>query len=107
VFRHISDSQSLLGYMAVALLSTFYGVVLGNLCFIPLSNKLRDFMDHEQVRLELIQEGILDVYDAENPTAVEYKLEALAKPDIKSSGIPSRARLFVGPQKHTPSVHPS
>jgi chemotaxis protein MotA len=106
VFRHISDSQSLVGYMAVALLSTFYGVVLGNLCFIPLSNKLRDFMDQEQIRLELIQEGILDVYDAQNPTAVERKLEALSTTDIKPSGIPSRARIFVGPpQKDTPSVY--
>jgi chemotaxis protein MotA len=106
VFRHISDSQSLVGYMAVALLSTFYGVVLGNLCFIPLSNKLRDFMDQEQIRLELIQEGILDVYDAENPTAIECKLEALSTLDVKPTGIPSRSRRFVGPpQKHAPSVY--
>lgn len=106
VFGHFSDSQSIVGYMAVALLSTFYGVVLGNLCFIPLSNKLRDFMDQEQIRLELIQEGILDVYDAENPTAIERKLEALSTPDFKPGRIPSRARLFVGPpQKDTPSVY--
>jgi len=106
IFRHISDSQSLVGYMAVALLSTFYGVVLGNLCFIPLSNKLRDFMDQEQIRLELIQEGILDVYDAENPTAIECKLEALSTSDIRPIGIPSRSRLLVDPpQKHTSSVY--
>ena len=77
-----------------------------NLCFIPLSNKLRDFMDQEQSRLELIQEGILDVYDAENPTAIERKLEALSTSDFKPSRIPSRSRLFVGPsQKYTPSVY--
>jgi chemotaxis protein MotA len=105
VFGHITDSQSLVGYMAIALLSTFYGVVLGNLCFIPLSNKLKEFMDQEQIRLDLIQEGILDVYDAENPAAVECKLEALSTPGLKPSSIPSRSRFFVvPPQKHTPSV---
>lgn len=35
-------------------------------------------MDHEETRLELIQEGILDLYDQENPRAIQAKLEALA-----------------------------
>lgn len=105
IFGHITDSQSLIGYMAVALLSTFYGVVLANLCFIPLSNKLREFMDQEQVRLELIQEGILDVYDSENPRAIEYKLGALSLTAFNPSLIRSRSRLFVlPPQKDTSSV---
>ena len=50
VFGHITDPKSLVGYMAIALLSTFYGVVLANLCFVPLSNKLMEFMDHEEIR---------------------------------------------------------
>lgn len=77
-FGHITDSSGLVGYMGIALLSTFYGVVFANLCFVPLSNKLREFMDQEAVRFDLIQEGILDVYDQENPRAVEYKLESLS-----------------------------
>jgi chemotaxis protein MotA len=98
VFGHINDSQSLIGYMAIALLSTFYGVVFANLCFVPLSNKIREFMDQEQVRLELIQEGILDVFDGENPKAIEYKLEVLSSQSIfKPSLIPSRSKLFVVP----------
>ncbi len=77
-FGHISDSSGLVGYMGIALLSTFYGVVFANLCFVPLSNKLREFMDQEAVRFDLILEGILDVCDQENPRAMEYKLESLA-----------------------------
>jgi len=64
--------------MGIALLSTFYGVVLANLCLTPLSNRLREFMDQEAVRLDLIQEGILDIYDQENPIAMRYKLESLS-----------------------------
>jgi chemotaxis protein MotA len=78
VFGHLTDPQGLVGYMAIALFSTLYGVVLANLCFVPLANKLRDFMDHEEIQKELIQEGILDIYDEENPRAIQFKLEALS-----------------------------
>lgn len=77
IFGNISDAQNLIGYMAVALLSTFYGVVLANLVFVPLSHRIKDYMDQEQARLELIQEGILDIHDQENPQALQCKLEAL------------------------------
>jgi chemotaxis protein MotA len=78
IFGHISNPQSLIGYMAIALLSTFYGVVLANICFVPLSNKLREFMDQDLLRMDIIQEGILDIYDLEHPRAVQYKLGTLA-----------------------------
>ncbi|HQF76130.1 MAG TPA: MotA/TolQ/ExbB proton channel family protein, partial [Syntrophales bacterium] len=50
IFGHISDPQNLIGCMAVALLSTFYGVVLANVCFVPLSNKLREYMDLNELQ---------------------------------------------------------
>jgi chemotaxis protein MotA len=94
VFGHITDPKSLVEYMAIALLNTFYGVVLANLCFVPLSNKLREFMDHEEMELELIQEGILDIYDEENPTAIQFKLETLSTAAMKSS-LMSRRPEFI------------
>lgn len=84
-FGHVTDTNGLVGYMGVALLSTFYGVVFANLCFMPVSNKLREFMDQEAIRLDLIQEGILDVYDHENPRAMEYKLESLSSAAARRS----------------------
>ncbi len=81
-FGHINVPQNLIGYMAIALLSTFYGVVLANICFVPLSNKLREFIDQDLLRMEMVQEGILDLYDEEAPQAIQYKLETL-------SGVPS------------------
>jgi chemotaxis protein MotA len=78
VYENISNPQSLMGYMAVALLSTFYGVILANVCFVPLSNKLRDFMDQDLLRMEIIQEGILDIFDNEHPQAIQYKMSTLA-----------------------------
>jgi chemotaxis protein MotA len=84
-FGHITDTPGLVGSMGIALLSTFYGVVFANLCFMPLSNKLREFMDQEATRFDLIQEGILDLYDQENPRAMEYKLESLSSPSTRES----------------------
>jgi chemotaxis protein MotA len=105
-FGHITDTSGLVGYMGIALLSTFYGVVFANLCFIPLSNKLKEFMDQEEIRFDLIQEGILDVYDQENPMAMEYKLESLSPSSISGSKqalVPPRPKLFV----MTPSKMPA
>jgi len=85
-FGHLGSPQNLIGYMAIALLSTFYGVILANICFVPLSNKLREFMDQDLIRMDMIKEGILDIYDEEHPRAIQYKLETLA-------GIPSEPYL--------------
>jgi chemotaxis protein MotA len=106
-FGHISDTQGLIGYMGIALLSTFYGVVFANLCFMPLSHKLREFMDQEATRFDLIQEGILDVYDQENPRAMEYKLESLSSLSPRES----RPSLVVPRPKRvgmtTPEIQPA
>jgi chemotaxis protein MotA len=102
-----SDPQSLIGYMAIALLSTFYGVVLANLCFVPLSNKLKEFMDQEEIRFDLIQEGILDLYDKENPRAIKHKLETLATAVATPTRTIPRPRLIpIPPKKQTYSVMP-
>ena len=87
IFGHISDPQNLIGYMAVALLSTFYGVILANICFVPLSNKLREFMDQNEFQMDLVQEGMLDLFDQEHPQAIRYKLETLSA----TMGMPNRA----------------
>jgi chemotaxis protein MotA len=104
VFEHITDPKSLVGYMAIALFSTFYGVVLANLCFVPLSNKLREFMDQEEGRVELIQEGILDLCDEENPTAMQFKLEALSADFIELNPTWSHHNpAYIPPKKHVSS----
>ncbi|HNU85355.1 MAG: MotA/TolQ/ExbB proton channel family protein [Pseudomonadota bacterium] len=92
IFGHISDPQNLIGCMAVALLSTFYGVVLANVCFVPLSNKLREYMDLNELQMDIVQEGILDLCDQEHPRAIRYKLETLSA----TLGVPRRATRRAG-----------
>jgi len=81
--------------MAVALLCTFYGVILANLCFVPLSNKLRETMDHDELRMEMIQEGILDLYDHQHPKAIQYKLETMTRATAAGERHPARPKLVL------------
>ncbi len=100
VYEHISNPQSLMGYMAIALLSTFYGVVLANVCFVPLSNKLREFMDQDLLRMDIIREGIMDIYDQEHPQAIQYKMATLA--GVQTISYPQQIRIAV-PAQASPS----
>ena len=66
-------------------------------------------MDHEEIRLELIQEGVLDLFDGEPPKAIEHKLEALSmtacKPNLSSDRPKDRPKLaLVAPKKQASSV---
>ncbi|TRZ74144.1 MAG: hypothetical protein D4R93_06920 [Deltaproteobacteria bacterium] len=62
-------------------------------------------MDQEATRFDLIQEGILAVYDQENPRAIEYKLESLSSFATRESGhspVTPRPKLIV---MTTPKMH--
>jgi flagellar motor component MotA len=69
------DIQGLLGFSAGAFLSTFYGILFCKLGLNPLNGKVKEFMAEEDSRMELIQEGVLGIYDREHPRAIRFKLE--------------------------------
>ncbi len=68
--------QELAGNAAVAFLTAFYGVLLGRLGLVALIQRLREFMQEERFRMDLVQEGILDVREGEHPRALQFKLES-------------------------------
>lgn len=75
VFGNSSSHPDLVRTLALALLSTFYGLILASLLFTPLANRLKEFMEQDRLHMEIIQEGILGIYDQEHPRAIQYKLE--------------------------------
>jgi len=75
VFGNSSSHPDLVRTLAFALLSTFYGLILTSLLFTPLANRLKEFMERDRMRMEIIQEGVLGIYDQEHPRAIRYKLE--------------------------------
>lgn len=62
--------------MAVALLTTFYGAILANLVFIPLSGKLALRSKGETLMREMILEGVLGLVRGDSPTSVRDKMSA-------------------------------
>jgi flagellar motor component MotA len=69
------DFQGLLGFSAGAFLSTFYGILCCKLGLNPLTGKVKEFMAEEGFRMEIIQEGVLGIYDLEHPRVIRFKLE--------------------------------
>lgn len=62
--------------MAVALITTFYGAILANLVFIPVSGKLAMRSKGETALREMIVEGILGLVHGDSPTSVRDKMQA-------------------------------
>jgi len=70
--------------MATALVTTFYGVILANLVFTPISKKLKAMSDAEALQKELYMEGLLSIQDGENPRIIRDKLSAfISRRDIR------------------------
>jgi chemotaxis protein MotA len=78
------DDPSTIGpAMAVALLTTFYGAVLANLLFLPISGKLQERSDEEVLLRELTLEGIISIASGDNPRLVQQKLDAFLAPKLR------------------------
>lgn len=72
----LEDSSTLGPNMAVALVTTFYGVIFANLIFTPIAKQLMIKSEKEQLRKNIIIEGILSIQDGENPRVIRDKLMA-------------------------------
>jgi chemotaxis protein MotA len=73
-FDIASQFKTLLGGMGLALLTTFYGLLLANLLFIPLGGKLKRRSEEEIMLKEIMIEGILCLHNRDHPLVVREKL---------------------------------
>ncbi len=72
---NLESGPELLGEnMSVALITTFYGALLANCFFLPMSNKIELAQEREMVFNELIVEGIISIKEGENPKFIREKL---------------------------------
>lgn len=71
---NLTDQDSLATNMSVALVTTFYGVLLANLWFKPMANKLKIRHDEEYLCKTIISEGVQAIQDGDNPKFIEEKL---------------------------------
>lgn len=69
------DDPSTIGpKMAVAMITTFYGSLVANLFFVPMSAKLRRRSEKETLNMNLLFEGVISIREGEHPRLMEDKL---------------------------------
>lgn len=82
----LKDPGGVAAGMSVALLTTFYGLMLANLLVLPLERKLRERNREEAMEMTVITEGVTALAEVENSAAMAALL---------ASYRPSRAGLAV------------
>lgn len=80
----LEDPSQIGAGMAVALITTFYGALMANLIFLPISGKLKNNSDQEVVVKEMILEGVLSIQLGEHPNTIQRKLLNFLAPKMRS-----------------------
>ncbi|HEX5213973.1 MAG TPA: MotA/TolQ/ExbB proton channel family protein [Vicinamibacterales bacterium] len=76
VMRHLSAPSALGGGIAVAFVSTVYGVGLANLVLLPLAGRLRERAAQAARRREMMTHGICAIHQRVHPRALAHTLRA-------------------------------
>lgn len=74
MLKDLQDIESVGPNMAVALITTFYGSLLANIIFMPISNKLRVRHEEEYLCMKIVCEGVKGIQAGENPNFIEERL---------------------------------
>lgn len=78
--------------MAVALVTTFYGVLFSNLIFKPFAVKLERRTKEQSIMMRMVKESVIMIAEQWHPIKVEDYLNSFLKPGQRS--IPDRKKLF-------------
>lgn len=90
ILGNLSDPEALGTGMALALLTTLYGVFFANIIFAPVASKLEKLNAIEIAARELTVEGVLAIREGASPRNLVERLEARLEPELRV-GFKSRA----------------
>lgn len=76
MFANMADPSKLGPAMAIALLTTLYGAIIGNLFCLPIADKLQLKLAEEELARSLIIDGTLQIRDSRSPAIVREMLNA-------------------------------
>jgi chemotaxis protein MotA len=82
---NMADPSAIGPSMAVALLTTMYGAMIGNIFGTPIANILNIRNDDETLVKEMILEGIMSIQAGDNPRTLEGKLLSFLPPSERVS----------------------
>ena len=72
-FSVATKFTELLTGMGTALITTFYGVLLANMMFLPIAGKLKRMSENELMLKSIVLEGIISIHGREHPILIREK----------------------------------
>lgn len=82
---NMSDPAAIGPAMAVALLTTLYGALIGNGFASPIASKLQLKDEEEQLHKMIILQGTIFIAEGQNPRAIEKKLMSMIPPNKRKT----------------------
>ena len=76
MFANMEDPSKLGPFMAISLLATLYGALVGNLICLPIADNLQVKHAEETISRQLIVDGVLQIRDSKSPALVKEMLLA-------------------------------
>ncbi len=76
LLRTLTDPQTIAPNMSVALMTTFYGILVAGLVCMPVAGKIRVYNTNMALAREIIIEGIASIQAGDNSQIVREKLRA-------------------------------
>ena len=75
----------LLSGMGLALITTFYGVFMANMIFLPIGGKLKRISENEMMLKNIVVEGIISIHAREHPLLIKEKLMTFVPNSLRPS----------------------
>lgn len=82
MLKKLDDPSKIGAGMAVALITTFYGVIMSNLVCLPLAGRLDTLSKKELLLKEIIMEGVVSIQKGDSPMITEDKLKSFLQPKV-------------------------
>lgn len=83
MLRNLEDPSKIGSGMAVALITTFYGVIGANLFCLPIAGKVDGRSQEEVLLKRMLTEGIISIQAGDNPAIIQEKLVAFLSPKAR------------------------
>jgi chemotaxis protein MotA len=83
LLQNLTDPSAIGPAMAVAIITTFYGMIIANVFFTPWANKLTAQKSQDKVLREMIRDGVLYIEKGERPEFIEQDLMNYLPPELK------------------------
>ncbi|HXE31542.1 MAG TPA: flagellar motor protein [Terriglobales bacterium] len=91
VMQHLDNITEVGRGIAVAFVATIYGVAIANLAFLPMAGKMRYRRRQNDLKRELMLEGVVGILEGMNPRMLQTRLSGYLSPADEKKAVASKA----------------